>query len=193
MPRTRTHVDFDNFQECQLITVDHDFIFNLFHSVDHTVVIDLFLVIFIVSICVMWPTVSKSVISRLWNKPKMLTTDPVQVVPEQSQEYRIDSSVTSLYEIDLKRQIKLLQTFIRLHVSSSGQTMRNRRHAAHLHARRPRVAPTLTNRHIAHGRGRCRESQKWGISRWSRVMLSDESVFNLDFLDKRDRVWPTTK
>ena len=33
----------------------------------------------------------------------MLTIDPVQVIQGQRQEYRIDSSVTRLYEIDLKR------------------------------------------------------------------------------------------
>ena len=65
--------------------------------------------------------ISKSGISRLWNRyqqtQNILTIDSVQVVSGQRQEYRIDSSVTRLYEIDLKRQIKLLQTFIRLLVS----------------------------------------------------------------------------
>ena len=44
----------------------------------------------------------------------MLTIDPVLVIPGQRQEYRIDSSIIRLYEIDLKRQIKLSQTFNRL-------------------------------------------------------------------------------
>ena len=45
------------------------------------------------------------------------TNKPIQVIPGQRQEYRIDSSVTRLYKIDLKWQIELLQTFIRLLVS----------------------------------------------------------------------------
>ena len=49
-----------------------------------------------------------------WNKTIMLTIDPLQVFPGQRQEDRIDLSITRLYEIDLKRQIKLLHTFIRL-------------------------------------------------------------------------------
>ena len=36
------------------------------------------------------------------NKPKMLTSEPVQVVPGQRQEYRIDSSITRPYEISLE-------------------------------------------------------------------------------------------
>ena len=47
--------------------------------------------------------------------------EPVQVVPVQRQ-YRNDSSVARLHENDLKRQIKLLQIFIRL---DTGQTIRN--------------------------------------------------------------------
>ena len=35
-------------------------------------------------------------------------------------------------------------------VRVTGQTIRNHLHAAHLHARQPRVVPTLTNRYIAH-------------------------------------------
>ena len=45
------------------------------------------------------------------------TNKPIQVIPGQRQEYSIDSSVTRLYKIDLRRKIKMLQTFIRLLVS----------------------------------------------------------------------------
>ena len=74
-------------------------------------------------------------------------------------------------------------------VRVTGQTFRNRLRAADLHARRHRVVPTLTNRNIAHRREWYREGQNWGICRWSRVMFSDESLFTLDFLDRRCRVW----
>ena len=74
-------------------------------------------------VSVKWPTPSMLRRQRLadhgigTNKPKMSTINPVHVVPGQRQEYRIDSSLTRLYEIDHKRQIKLLQTFIKQLVS----------------------------------------------------------------------------
>ena len=64
--------------------------------------------------------VSKSVISRLWNRyQQTLNFDarPRSGRPRATTDHRIDSSETRLYEIDLKRQIKLLQTFIRLLLS----------------------------------------------------------------------------
>ena len=65
-----------------------------------------------------------------------------------------------------------------------GETIRNR-----LDVRRAHVVCTLTNRHIAHTREWCRERQNWGIRRWPRVICLDESLFTLDFLDRRGGVW----
>ena len=126
-----------------------------------------------------WPTPS------MYNKPKMLTTNPIQVVPGQRQEYRIDSSVTRLYEIDLKRQISLLQTFIKLGllVLSYGSVGWSRLSADCRHARRPRVVAVVTNGHIVHRRARSRAFIA------GHVILSDESLLTLDFLDRRDWVW----
>ena len=64
--------------------------------------------------------VLKSVISRLWNRyQQTLNFDdrPHSGRPRATTDHRIDSSESRLYEIDLKRQIKLLQTFIKLLVS----------------------------------------------------------------------------
>ena len=113
-------------------------------------------------------SVSKSVISRLRNRYQQ--TQDVDDRhrsgrPRATTKYRIDSSVTRLYKIDLKRQIKCLQTFIRLLVSELRvrrleivfmQPIRNRLHAAHVYARRSWVVPTLTNCHTAHRREWCR-------------------------------------
>lgn len=71
----------------------------------------------------------------------------------------------------------------------SVQTIRNRLHAANLHARRPAKRYSLS---YLHRQARLRWSRlhlRWNQARWSSVMFSDESRFCLRFIDGRVRVW----
>ena len=101
--------------------------------------------------------VSKSEISRLWNRyqqTKNVDDGPHLGRSRAMQEYRIDSFVTRLYEIDHKRQIMFLQTFIKLLVSEI------RIRGLEIVFLQPVFmfdGPILTNRHTAHRREWYRE------------------------------------
>ena len=137
--------------------------------------------------------VSKSVISRLWNRYQQ-----TQNVDDRPRSGR-PRSTTRAQDRFIRNQVLRNRTQTANQVAAnlnqatgvrvSGQTIRNRLHAAHLNARRPRVVPPLTARHMDQRRQWCRARRRWGQRRWSRVMFSDESRFTLDFLDRRGRVW----
>ena len=128
----------------------------------------------------------------------MLMIDPVQVIPGLlQQEYTINSSITGSTKSIWNSKSNCCKpssgypvTGVRdTGVQVAGQMIRNHLHAACHHARWSRVVPTLTNRHIAHRCEWCRERQNWGVQHWSHVLLSDESLFTLDFLDRCGQVW----
>ncbi len=69
------------------------------------------------------------------------------------------------------------------------QTLRNRLHAANLHARRPAVCPPLTPEHRRLRLEFGREHQNIPLARIRSVLFTDESKFCVDFNDGRRRVW----
>lgn len=73
--------------------------------------------------------------------------------------------------------------------SISGQTVRNRLREHGIRARRQYVGSVLTPRHRATRLNWCTLHRNWTRQQWSRVMFSDESRFNLQTKDGRDRVY----
>jgi transposase len=71
----------------------------------------------------------------------------------------------------------------------SSSTVRRRLHEAHLRARRPYVGPVLTPRHRRNRLQWCRARARWNRARWSSVLFTDESRFQLHRADGRVRVW----
>lgn len=137
--------------------------------------------------------VSQSVISRLWNRYQQ--THNVDDRPRSGRP-RATTQAQDRYirtQVLRNRAQTANQLSVNLHqvtgIRVTPQTIRNRLHAAHLHARRPRVVPPLTRQHMANRRQWCRQRRNWGNRRWARVMFSDESRFTLDFIDRRARVW----
>lgn len=137
--------------------------------------------------------VSQSVICRLWNRYQQ--TQNVRDRPRSGRP-RATTRVQDRYirtQVLRNRAQTANQLAVNLQQATgirvTPQTIRNRLHAAHLHARRPRVVPPLTPQHMANRRQWCMQRRLWGNRRWSRVMFSDESRFTLDFLDRRSRVW----
>ena len=100
--------------------------------------------------------VLKSVISRLWNmcqqtrtrRPRATTGVQDRFIRNQALRYRSQTATQMSANLHQATGVRV-----------TGQTIRNRLHAAHLHARRSRVVTTLTNRHIAHRREWCWERQ----------------------------------
>ena len=145
---------------------------NRFHSVDHTFVIALFEFSMrrmqrdehLRASCVLQvgrrqrehantSNVSKSVSSRLWNRYQQIYTlddrhrsgRPRATAGVQGR-FIYNQAIRNRSQTANENVANLLQaTGVRV----IGQTIRNRFHADHLHARRPRVEPTLTNRRIA--------------------------------------------
>ena len=74
-------------------------------------------------------------------------------------------------------------------VNISDQTVRNRFRAENLRLRRPAVRTTLTQRHRRARRDWCHQHIQWTRQQWSRVLFSDESLFNLHFNDGIKRVY----
>ena len=134
--------------------------------------------------------VSKSVISRLWNRyqqtqnvddqprsgrPRATTGVQVRLIRNQAPRNRAQTAnqiVANLHQA----------TGVRV----TSQTIRNRLRAAHLQARPYRVVPTLTNHYIVYRREWCRERQNWVFiaGHIRRVPIH----FGLN-LDRRGRVW----
>lgn len=74
-------------------------------------------------------------------------------------------------------------------VNVTAQTVRNRLHQSGLNARRPEIAVQLTDNHRRLRRQWAQMHQRWNMAQWRTVLFSDESRFNLDFADRRRRVW----
>ena len=79
-------------------------------------------------------------------------------------------------------------TRIRFSVS----TFLNRLRSAGLKAHRPYVGVPLTVRHRRMRLNRARGHYRWSRRRWNRVPFMDESRFNVQFADRRLRVWRRT-
>lgn len=71
----------------------------------------------------------------------------------------------------------------------SDQTVRNRLHAAGLHARRMIKRPALSLRHKQARLEWARDHEGWTRQQWSNVMFSDETRATLHHIDGRSRVW----
>ena len=71
----------------------------------------------------------------------------------------------------------------------SVQTVWNRLHSAGLRARRPYIRVPLSQRHRQARLAGTRQHHRWTNQQWATVLLTDESWFLLDMLDRRRRVW----
>lgn len=137
--------------------------------------------------------VSQSVISRLWSRHR--ATGSVQDRPRSGRPRATTQAQDRFIRTIALRNRLVTANQIRSQLQRdtglvvSGQTIRNRLHRFHLHARRPRVIPCLRDRHIRARLQWCRHHQRWDNRRWNNVMFSDESRFTVDFLDRRRRVW----
>lgn len=137
--------------------------------------------------------VSQSVISRLWSRYRAThsVNDRRRSGRPRATTHAQDRFIRTLALRN--RVITANQIRARLQADTgvrvSAQTIRNRLHRGHLHARRPRVIPCLRDHHIRARRRWCRDRQHWDNRRWNNVMFSDESRFTVDFLDRRRRVW----
>lgn len=74
-------------------------------------------------------------------------------------------------------------------VNVSVQTVRNRLHERGLNAHRPVIATPLTRRHRQARLQWATAHQNWTRQRWSNVVFTDESRYNLSRADGRTRVW----
>lgn len=137
--------------------------------------------------------VRQSVIGRLWQLYQ--ETGDVQRRPGQGRPRKTTAAQDRQLTLLAKRgRFDSAKTLNRDFERASGvrisiQTVRNRLHAANLHARRPAVRPPLTPHHR-----RCRldfAREHVGITRdrLRSILFTDESKFNLDFHDGRRRVW----
>ena len=136
----------------------------------------------------------QSVVSRLWThymrhgavanmqrsgRPSSTSRRDDRLVVNQALRNR------SLRSTDLQQYLRRVRG-----VTVSRQTIRNRAHVdGGLSARRPQVVLPLKARHLRACLAWCIQRRGWNINQWSHAMLSDESRFTLDFLDRRRRVW----
>ena len=72
---------------------------------------------------------------------------------------------------------------------ASGQTIRRRLHTRTLWARKPCAAVPLTRRHRQARLNWTRIHRRWTQRQWNNVLFTDESRFNLEHSDGRQRVW----
>lgn len=137
--------------------------------------------------------VSRNAIGNLWRL--YLDTGDVQRRPGQGRPRVTTEAQDRQITLGARRRrfdsaITLRNDFERTHgVRISTQTVRNRLHAANLHARRPVVRPPLTPQHRRCRLEFARQHVIIGRRHLNSIMFTDESKFNLDFHDGRRRVW----
>lgn len=139
--------------------------------------------------------VSQSVVGRLWHRyletgssarrpqsgrPRATTERQDRSLVLMAKRRRFDSATT------LNRDFRETSN-----TTISAQTVRNRLHAADLHARRPVVRPPLTVRHRRDRLQFAQERAGWRLNDYRNILFTDESKFCLDFHDGRRRVWRT--
>lgn len=86
-----------------------------------------------------------------------------------------------------KKIANQLQAATRTRVSD--QTIRRRLHARMLRARKPYVGVPLTQRHRQARLNWATIHRRWTQRQWNNVLFTDESRFNLETSDGRQRVW----
>ena len=69
------------------------------------------------------------------------------------------------------------------------RTVRNRLNSASIKPRRPCLRNKLTPHHKRERLAWCRHRRRWRRNHWGNILWSDESRFNVDFYDRRKRVW----
>lgn len=111
-------------------------------------------------------------------RPKKTTAREDRLITRQAQAVRTSTANR------IRRQLQAAT-----HINVSGQTIRNRLHAAQYHARRPAKRTKLTLAHKRARRNWCRHHVRWVRHQWAVVLFTDESRFSLEHNDGRVRVW----
>lgn len=114
-------------------------------------------------------------------RPKKTTARQDRLIARQAQTARTSTA---------NRIRRHLRAATNTNVSS--QTIRNRLHAVHYHARRPAKRVKLTLAHKRARRAWCRRHVRWAQHQWNQVLFTDESRFSLEQNDGRVRVWRRT-
>ena len=71
----------------------------------------------------------------------------------------------------------------------SSDTVRRRLRSSGIRARRPYIGPRLTRLHRRRRTDWTRIHQRWRAAQWRNTLFSDESKFQVDFSDKRQKVY----
>lgn len=137
--------------------------------------------------------VSHTVVGRVWQR--YLDTGSVAERPRNGRPRKTthidDRYIVSIAKRQRFESAKSLNANFRhasgVHICE--QTLRNRLHAANIHARRPAVRPPLTPEHRRLRLQFALEHQNIRLPRLRSVLFTDESKFCVDFNDGRKRVW----
>lgn len=137
--------------------------------------------------------VSKSAISRLWNRFQETGT----VKQRQGQGRPLATTAREdRFVVQLARRNRSFNaTKLRAEFAAgtgqlvSSQTVRNRLHSAGLYARRPMVVLPLTDHHKRARLAWANDHLHWGDFEWGRVLFTDESRFTLQPDNRRVRIW----
>jgi len=111
-------------------------------------------------------------------RPKKTTAREDRLITRRAQAVRTSTANR------IRRQLRAATN-----TNVSGQTVRNRLHAAQYHARRPAKRAKLTLAHKRARRAWCTRHVRFTRQQWAQVLFSDESRFCLEHNDGRVRVW----